>query len=202
MEIKRVTRGYGLLEKFLSQQRAKLVDSKIPNHLRKGRILDIGCGLYPLFLINTTFKNKYGLDKVFNKSYIEQFNNETINLTKHNIQSNPKLPFSDEYFNVVTMLAVFEHIDPNALFIVLNEINRILKTGGDFILTIPAPWTDHFLQFMSLFYLVSPIEIAEHKDTYSQKKISKILRKSGFFEEKIQVGYFEIFFNIWVRATK
>ena len=61
-----VTRGTGLLEGFLSEQRAKLANKKIPSELRSGKILDIGCGSYPNFLISTNFNIKYGLDPSVN----------------------------------------------------------------------------------------------------------------------------------------
>lgn len=59
-----VTRGYGFLERFLAIQRLKMANSLIPSDLRTGSILDIGCGLYPLFLMNIDFSKKYGLDKI------------------------------------------------------------------------------------------------------------------------------------------
>ncbi len=48
-----VTRGYGLLERFLAKKRAKMANEIIPLALRTGRILDIGCGPFPYFLLNT-----------------------------------------------------------------------------------------------------------------------------------------------------
>ena len=51
----RVTRGYGLLEPLLARLRAQQANSLIPNHLRKARILDIGCGssriCFPIHLL-------------------------------------------------------------------------------------------------------------------------------------------------------
>ena len=58
-----MTRGYGLLEGFLAQQRSRVADALIPASLRTGRLLDIGCGAYPLFLAQTSFARKFGLDK-------------------------------------------------------------------------------------------------------------------------------------------
>jgi len=59
-----VTRGYGVLEEFLASLRAKKADSLIPEHLRSGKIVDIGCGTTPYFLANTTFSKKIGIDTV------------------------------------------------------------------------------------------------------------------------------------------
>ncbi|MBI4854618.1 MAG: class I SAM-dependent methyltransferase [Acidobacteria bacterium] len=197
-----VTRGYGLLEGFLASQRVKIANKLIPFEYRKGNILDIGCGTYPLFLTSTEFSNKYGLDKVVKSEAIKSFREKQINLINHDNELEDKLPFEDNFFDVVTMLAVFEHIEPEKLPNLLAEIKRILKPGGVYIMTTPAIWADGLLRFLAKLRLVSPTEIEEHKDAYNFKKITKFLAQGGFSEEKMQFGYFEIFMNIWTKATK
>lgn len=44
-----VTKGYGLLEKFLAEKRSKLANRLILSTHRKARILDVGYGKYLLF---------------------------------------------------------------------------------------------------------------------------------------------------------
>ncbi|MDP2947815.1 MAG: hypothetical protein Q8N88_06895, partial [Nanoarchaeota archaeon] len=56
------TRGTGLLEKYLAKKRAHMANKLIPESLRRGRILDVGCGETPFFLLNTKFNEKYGID--------------------------------------------------------------------------------------------------------------------------------------------
>jgi hypothetical protein len=58
------TRGYGVLENFLSRQRSNVANRLIPDSLRRGKILDIGCGTFPLFLNKVAVKEKYAIDKV------------------------------------------------------------------------------------------------------------------------------------------
>lgn len=197
-----VTRGYGLLEGFLAGQRVKIANKLIPDEYRKGKILDIGCGSYPLFLTSTEFANKYGLDKVVKPQDIKFFNEKRINLINHDNETENKLPFENDFFDVITMLAVFEHIEPAQLPILLAEIRRILKPGGVYVLTTPAVWTDGLLRFLAKLHLVSPTEIEEHKDAYNFKKIANFLNKGGFSTEKMKFGYFELFMNIWATATK
>src|ERR1700694_594948 len=117
------TRGSGLLEGFLTKQRAKKAESFIPENFRKGRILDIGCGYVPFFLTSTRFKEKYGMDPSLNATLIKQ---NSLKLYKAEI-SDKRLFFKDEFFDIVTMLAVFEHIEYEKLIKVLEEIRRILK---------------------------------------------------------------------------
>ena len=57
-----VTRGSGYLEKFLAKKRLQMANKLIPTSFRQGKILDIGCGSYPYFLLNTPFRKKYGID--------------------------------------------------------------------------------------------------------------------------------------------
>lgn len=195
------TRGKGKLESFLSQQRSKMANSLIPDQLRSGTILDIGCGSYPLNLINTKFEKKYGLEKIDN-DISDIFEKHKINIIKFDMENEEKLPFEDNSFEVITMLAVFEHIEPVNLVQNLSEIYRVLKKDGVFIMTTPAIWTDKILRTMSLLNLVSKEEIEEHKDAYSPKKILPYLLDSGFQEGKIKFGYFELYMNVWAMAYK
>jgi ubiquinone/menaquinone biosynthesis C-methylase UbiE len=190
------TRGSGLLEKFLSEQRAKKANSIIPQSFRKGNILDIGCGSYPYFLTTTTFANKFGIDPAVSTTEVEGVNLQKINIAKE------KLPFKDNFFDVVTMLAVFEHIEKDRLNFLLNEINRVLKKGGMLIITTPAPWSDKLLHQMAKFGLISSEEIHDHKSHYSQAKIVDMISESNFNKDKIKGGFFEVFLNMWFVAEK
>jgi ubiquinone/menaquinone biosynthesis C-methylase UbiE len=197
-----VTRGSGLLEGFLAKQRVKIANKLIPVNYRQGRILDIGCGSYPLFLTSTDFADKYGLDKVVQKDQVVLFKEKNIELVNFDSEQEKPLPFEDNFFDSVTMLAVFEHIEPDKLVGMLKEIKRVLKPGGMYVMTTPAVWTDGLLRTLAKFNLVSPAEIEEHKDAYSCKRIREILTQAGFSKDKIQFGYFELFMNIWATAKK
>ena len=123
--------------------------------------------------------------------------------TVYDIEKKYIIPFAREYFDVVTMLAVFEHLEPKKIVRILNEIYRILRPGGMYIVTTPAAWTNGLLRFIANLRLVSPIEIEEHKDSYSHSRISSMLqKKANFRKDNLRFGYFEIFMNIWVTATK
>ncbi len=192
------TRGTGILEVFLAKQRANKANSFIPQNFREGRVLDIGCGSYPYFLSNTNFKEKYGLDPSLKLSEISDKN---LNLRVFDITKN-KLPFKDNYFNVATMLAVFEHIEKDKLTEVLDEIRRVLKKDGIFIITTPSPWSDKLLHNMARFGLISSEEIYEHKHNHPKEKIEGILTQAGFEKGKIKTGFFEFFMNMWFTAIK
>ena len=156
------TRGTGLLEPFLAYLRAKKANSLIPKELRNGRILDIGSGSYPYFLSHTYFSEKFAIDQQEKPDAVPNINWHTLNLN-----SDPELPFDDQYFGVVTMLAVVEHLDPNALKSLFQEVHRILEPGGRLIITTPAAWSDGLLKGMSKVGLVSEEEIEEHVFVYT-----------------------------------
>lgn len=197
-----VTRGKGLLEGFLARQRWKIANRMIPKEYRNGRILDIGCGAYPFFLLNTDFSIKYGLEKTFRGEDNDLYQRNNVTIIHWNLEENHNLPLENRYFDVVTMLAVFEHIEPGKLIDILNEIHRILKPDGLFVMTTPAGWTDTLLKIMATLGLVSRIEIEEHKDAYTHRKILSLLKKTNFPMENIRYGYFEIFSNLWLVAKK
>jgi SAM-dependent methyltransferase len=194
----KVTRGYGILEVFLAKKRSRMAEKLIPDRLREGSILDIGCGLYPFFLLNTVFFEKHGLDKVHeNREY-----DQRLKVSNYDIETGCNIPYEDNIFSVITMLAVVEHIESHKIAKVFSEVHRIMKPGGVFIITTPAAWTDSLLRMMAKLRILSAEEINEHKDTYTHGKIRSLFQEGGFNKEDMLFGYFEIFMNLWATAAK
>lgn len=111
-----------ILEPFLRKMRIKKVlpiIKKIPSPV----LLDIGCGWEAKFLKSIEAYISKGIGIDFKAPRLETSKIKTINT-----YINDRLPFDDSIFNVVTMLAVLEHI-ANPIFLV-KEINRILCGGG------------------------------------------------------------------------
>lgn len=51
------------------------------------------------------------------------------------------LPFANESFHVVTCLEVLEHLPPDLRSKAFNEVHRVLRPGGRFIISVPhAGW--------------------------------------------------------------
>ncbi len=182
------------MEGYLARKRAEKANGFVPELFRKGRILDIGCGSFPYFLSTTDFKEKYGVDPS-----LQITSNKDIKLFKQDV-TKEKLPFADNYFDVVTMLAVFEHIEHKKLDFVLSEIRRVLKKDGVVIITTPAPWADIVLHFMGDIGLISDIEIHDHKHHYSKGTIEEVIKGVNF--KKVKSGYFEGYMNMWFTSTK
>jgi SAM-dependent methyltransferase len=190
-----LTRGYGLLEPLLARLRARQADSLISESLRRGRVLDIGCGQVPFFLLHTEFAEKIGVERSPVATY------DGVALVATDVERINCLPFADSSFDVVTMLAVVEHLSPEGLIELLVEIRRVLKPRGRLVITTPAHWVDPILAVMSKLRLVSPTEIDEHQKTYSPKGLRQLLTGVGFSEAAVDAGLFEFGMNCWATAT-
>lgn len=192
-----MTRGSGILEGWLANLRARKANQLIPAELRDGRILDIGCGSYPYFLCHTYFREKFAMDQL-------QLTNIPPDITTLQVDLNNvrALSIEDEYFSVVTMLAVIEHLDPDGLIELFSEIHRVLITGGTLIITTPNAWTDPILKLMARLNLVSEEEINEHVFAYTLPLLGWYFGRGGFDLNKISFGTFEAGMNLWALARK
>ncbi|HUI87633.1 MAG TPA: methyltransferase domain-containing protein [Anaerolineales bacterium] len=194
------TRGRGLLEPTLANLRTQRANRLIPAELRTGRILDIGCGSFPYFLSHTSFQEKFAVDQLpMSKETADQNRIEFYTL---NLNREPKLPFASDFFSVVSLLAVVEHLDPDSMAILFKESHRVLEPGGWVILTTPAAWSDGLLKFMARINLVSAEEIHEHAFAYTLPLIGWHFGQAGFEMKKVKFGYFEFMLNMWATATK
>ena len=181
----------------MARLRANKANALIPAELRNGRILDVGCGSYPYFLAHTAFNEKYAIDQQDPAGDVEQVRWHTLDLG-----ADPNLPFEDDFFGVVTMLAVVEHLDPDILTELLRESYRVLQPGGRLILTTPAAWSDGLLRFMARLNLVSAEEIDEHKFSYTLPLLGWCFGQAGFSMHRVEFGYFEFFLNLWAVAIR
>ena len=194
------TRGKGLLEPLLARLRTQRANQLIPKELRDGRILDIGCGSYPYFLAHTAFKAKFAVDQLPMPQETAQ--QHQIEFFELNLNSEPKLPFDAEYFDVVTLLAVVEHLNPESMAALFKESYRVLRPAGMVVLSTPAAWSDGLLHMMAHLNLVSAEEIHEHAFAYTLPLIGWHFGQAGFGMTKIKFGYFEFMLNMWATARK
>ena len=145
--------------------------------------------LNPKFLISLDFKEKFGIDK-----YDYNFDNYKINFIKLDLEKNKKLPFEDNFFDVVTALALIEHLEEDVVKNLFFEVFRILKNKGFFIVTTPSKISKPILEKLSKVKIVSNEEIEEHKKYYEISEIYKLFELANF--KNINVKLFELGFNI------
>ena len=202
MKKKHLVRGYGPLDAFIAKQRYRIVHKQIQKEQKKGCILDIGCGSYPAFLLSVDFHKKTGIDKMVTEQIANDVKNSNVELFRHEFEKGQSLSFGDNSFDVVTMLAVFEHIEPDELVWIHQEIYRILNPKGLLVVTTPAFWTPPLLWLLAKLRLISEEEIDDHKGSYGKADIFETLKASGFESDKLRFGHFEMFMNSWATAVK
>ncbi len=85
-----------------------------------------------------------------------------------------KMPFADGFFDVVICSEVLEHIvDDKAA---ISELMRVLKPGGDLIVTVPRYWPERICWTISDAYHNEP---GGHVRIYRKKGLRKLLEDNG-----------------------
>ena len=145
-----------LINPFYFARKAIYNNIKIYSKSITGITLDIGCGSKPYASL---FANsKYiGMDievsgHKHTDSHIDVFYNGT------------EVPFGDNSFDSIVCFEVLEHVFNPDVF--LKEANRVLKTGGKAIFTVPFIWDEH----------EQPFDYAR----YSSFGLKSLFKKNGF----------------------
>ncbi len=161
-----------MLDKFIARYRLMFAAKYIE---RNDVILDFGCGVqhYLLSSAKNKFKIGYGLDYD-----VDDYQKENIILIKHRYQGN--LPFNENFFDKIFMLAVLEHIEKTQVQALLFEFSRVLKSSGHIIMTSPTPRAQTVLEFFAFkLKIISTGEIADHKHYYSVNEICDLVAVSN-----------------------
>jgi ubiquinone/menaquinone biosynthesis C-methylase UbiE len=156
------------------------------------RLLDIGCGWEAKFLLDVEPYIAYGVGIDFKAPFIQ-----TEKLTTMRVRLAETLPFADNSFDIVTMLAVLEHLEhPQSM---LWEINRVLRPNGFLVGTVPSNMAKPVLEFLSYrLGIVNKNEIRDHKAYYNRNSIVALLSTNGFMDIKHQ--YFQFGLNNYFLA--
>lgn len=162
--------------------------------VRRGRLLDVGCGHYPYFLTRSDFARRHGVDREPGPDWTAR-PADGITLAVADIERTPDLPFRTGTFDAVTMLAVVEHISERALGPLLADIRRVLAPGGRLVITTPPPWSDPVLRVLARAGLASSTELEEHQVTYTPSRLRGLLEAAGF--SRVRAGVFEAGLNVW-----
>jgi len=178
------------IEPLLQRLRINKVIREIPLN---STIVDIGCDTTPLMLsmICNDMKRCVGVD-----IEVEPKKVGNMELIRQDIQKKIKLP--DKSADVVTMLAVMEHLKyPEDI---AKECFRILKPGGKLLITVPSPQNKGLLEILAKFQFVRPEMIDQHENYFTHERLYTIFEDAGF--DPVRVEAFELGFNTYAKAVK
>jgi len=140
-----------------------------PDTAGRRRILDVGCGTGTMLGYLAQFGDAEGVD--VDAEAVGYCHARGL---KHVSQSAAdRLPFDNDSFDLVTTLDVVEHIDDDLG--VLREVRRVLKPGGQLLLTVPA--------YMFLWGRQDDINL--HKRRYVAPELRKRLLSAGFNVQRL-----------------
>lgn len=181
-----------ILDNFISYLRYKPIFKNIPKELDS--LLDIGSGKNPWFLKLKKLPSKiYAIDR------FDNIENKSLPINYLKLEIKDKIPFNDNYFDLITMLAVLEHLEQEKE--ILTDIFRILKPGGYFLITVPTKYAKPVLEFLAFkIHLINEDSIREHKRYYTKNYLLNLIQNLGFKINRIY--YFEFGFNLFVLAQK
>ena len=153
------------------------------NLLKPGtRLLDIGCWdgrLLELIRQAGLYQELYGIDilsEAIENVRLKGFNAQMVDL------NNETLPFPENYFDTITLLAVMEHLfDP---YSVIGEIHRVLRPSGTLIIDVPnvASFTNRIRILFGRLPITSgdPGWDGGHLHYFTKYALEQFVQKSGF----------------------
>jgi GT2 family glycosyltransferase/2-polyprenyl-3-methyl-5-hydroxy-6-metoxy-1,4-benzoquinol methylase len=147
-----------------------------------GRILDIGCGT-GLFLSKMKEKrwDIYGIEATkwaAERSAVRTGREKIFTKELH------KICFPNNYFDVITLWHVLEHIkDVNML---IKEINRVLGEGGSLFIEVPNLNSVSLGLFQHNYSFLS---VPEHILYWSESSLKNFLQNSGFSVKKVSYPF-------------
>lgn len=188
------TKDFNALDMFICRWRSRTVRA----HVRPGdTMLDFGCGHQAMILraVQMDLKLGIGLD------YDATPGRLAPNLEIRQFHFKDRFEFPDGSFDVVSILAVLEHIPLGQVDRLIAEFHRILKPGGRVLITTPTPAAKPVLDFLAFkLHLISEPEIADHQHYYSQADLQALAARHG-----LQFSAYHRFlfgFNCFTALTK
>ena len=131
-------------------------------------LLDVGCGWEAklLRMVEPYVARGVGVD--FKAPELKTAKLETVSVV-----FNERLPFASADFDVITMLAVLEHMDKPLE--ILRDCARLLRPGGTLLMTVPSWYAKPVLEFLSFrLGIVNPEEIRDHKRYFNREDLYEI----------------------------
>jgi SAM-dependent methyltransferase len=164
--------------------------SKAKPFIERGdRILDVGCSDGALFrYLGDRVAYGVGVDPALRRSVeLPKYRLISGSLTEDVVLAGP--------FDVVTMLAVLEHL-PTSVLRQLREVSYgVLRPGGRLIITVPSPRVDSILHALERLRLISGIGLDEHHG-FDPSAVPNLFQEDGFrlvARHRFQMGLNHLF---------
>lgn len=150
------------------------------NALEPGRILDVGCGLGYLLSALRDGWEKYGIEvSRFAAQHAQAWGQIFVGELR-------EAQFPDEYFDVVVMHHVIEHMeDPISAIL---EVWRTLKPGGILLLGTPDFDSGCARRFGSNYRLLHD---NTHVSLFTNDSMHRFLRDHGFIIDRVEYPFFD-----------
>ena len=114
---------------------------------------------------------------------------------------NDLLPLADGSTDVVMSLAVIEHLVEPLRH--LQESFRVLRPGGQLLLTTPSPRGKPVLEFLAYkLGVIDRAEIEDHKNYFNSADLTGMLKLAGFQSSGIRAATFQFGMNNVVSAVR
>lgn len=174
-----------ILDKILQNWRINKAVKFIP---LESTILDIGAYDSTLFdKLDSKLKYGIGIDPLIIPI---KSNKYTLikGLFPENINSETK-------YDVITLLAVLEHIPAADIKKFVENINFFLKKDGLVIISVPDSKVDYILSFLTKLNLIDGMSVEEHHG-YDTKQTKPLFESNGFKclkHDKFQLGLNNLF---------
>ena len=160
------------------------------DNLRNLKILDFGSGdgFFAKTLFDDTSLNITGID--IDEKLLEKAKREKV-YEQLKIYDGTKLPFENNMYDLVISNSVLEHVEN--LSQTLQELSRVLKTGGQFFCSVMTEkWEDNLLGtvFLGKVYSSWMRRKQVHRYLLSLDEWQKQFEKAGFNTKQV-IGYMD-----------
>jgi len=175
-ELRRLPSLVDFLPGFIWRNKLRL--AHVPHFVPNGRLLDIGCawGGY-LWRMQELGWEVHGIEL---NATAARYAQKELGLANVRSGSFAGLDFPDGAFDVVHMSMVLEHLYNPAE--VLHRINKLLRSDGQFILSVPDISGFEARLFKDKCYT---LQVPQHLSHFSPETMTRLLRQTGFAVEEI-----------------